>query len=154
VFGRKATTEDATTRNIWDDAMHSATSFRIATRIHFALLRQYSEDVAVSALLNGDAGAREALWVCEASGHQELVTLAQQLNAAKRDEARAARAAARSEAPKAQPAKSGAVAQDMAWAQDTSGFGVTRPLDADDAAPGKPTRWLSPSRWLRGSSTR
>ena len=39
---------------------------RIATRIHFALLRHYSEDVPVSDLIKGEADAREALWVCEA----------------------------------------------------------------------------------------
>ncbi len=49
---------------------------RIATRIHFALLRHYSEDVPVSTLLQGEDDAREALWVCDASGQDELVALA------------------------------------------------------------------------------
>ena len=55
---------------------------RIATRIHFALLRHYGEDVAVSTLLHDEADACEALWVCDASGHAELVTLAMQFRAA------------------------------------------------------------------------
>jgi hypothetical protein len=49
--------------------------FRLATRIHFALLRQYGEDVDVAALLKGSAEGREALWVCEASNDRELVEL-------------------------------------------------------------------------------
>ena len=64
---------------------------RIATRIHFALLRHYSEDVPVSDLIKGEADAREALWVCEASGIDELVTLAQQFEAATAEEVLAIR---------------------------------------------------------------
>src|SRR5258706_10594073 len=64
---------------------------RIATRIHFALLRHYSEDVPVSDLIKGEADAREALWVCEASGIDELVTLAQQFEAATAEEVLAMR---------------------------------------------------------------
>ena len=52
--------------------------FRLATRIHFALLRRYGEDVDVAALLKGSPEAREALWVCEASDDRELVELAAQ----------------------------------------------------------------------------
>ena len=51
---------------------------RLATRIHFALRRNYGEDVEVSTLLRGLPEAREALWVCAASGDTELVSLAQQ----------------------------------------------------------------------------
>lgn len=50
--------------------------FHLATRIHFALLRQYGEDVGVASLLKGSAEAREALWVCEASDDHELVEFA------------------------------------------------------------------------------
>ena len=64
---------------------------RIATRIHFALLRHYGEDVGVSTLLKGEAEAREALWVCQASGHKELVSLAKQFETATRQETRAVR---------------------------------------------------------------
>ena len=51
---------------------------RLATRIHFALLRRYGEDVEVSTLLRGTSEAREAIWVCEASGNAELIALARQ----------------------------------------------------------------------------
>jgi len=50
--------------------------FHLATRIHFALLRQYGEDVGVTSLLKGSPEAREALWVCEASDDRELAGLA------------------------------------------------------------------------------
>ena len=119
---------------------------RIATRIHFALLRHYSEDVAVSTLLAGDADAREALWVCDASGDAELAQLAQRLREAGREEVLAARRPA--VAPK------GAVPQDLAWSQDTSGFGVSRPLEMADAPATRPAGLLSPVRWLRRGTPR
>ena len=46
---------------------------RLATRIHFALLRHCSEPVGVCTLLMGGDEAREALWVGQASGQPELV---------------------------------------------------------------------------------
>ncbi len=107
---------------------------RLATRIHFALLRQYDEDIAVSTLLRGDHDASEALWVCEASGQSELVTLARQFKAAPR------------EMPKVR-ATGGRQPQELAWAADTSGFGVSQ-LTADAVA-AKASGWLSPSRWMR-----
>jgi hypothetical protein len=110
---------------------------RLATRIHFALLRQFSENVAVNALLKGDADAREALWVCEASDDAELVSLARQFRAAANAETNTA------------PVPKATVPQEMAWAQDTSGFGVSRPLELTDAARDTPPGWLHPSRWLR-----
>ncbi|MEP7299143.1 MAG: hypothetical protein ABI702_23410 [Burkholderiales bacterium] len=117
---------------------------RIATRIHFALLRHYGEDVAVSTLLRDEAQAHEALWVCEASGVDELVTLAKQLVTANRQEAGAARMRAQ------QAARIEASApQDMAWSRDTSGFGLTRPLETLDAPATGRGSWLRPSNWLR-----
>ncbi len=115
---------------------------RIATRIHFALLRHYGEDVAVSTLLGDEVDACEALWVCEASGHDELVTLAKQFKAA----------------PKPMPtvaphgAARGAVPQDMTWAQDTSGFGASHPPETMAGPAAKPGRGSVLSRWLRGTA--
>jgi hypothetical protein len=125
---------------------------RIATRIHFALLRHYSEDVAVSTLLRNEAHAREALWVCEASGVDELVALGKQFETATRQEARAARLRseqARVETSKAEP--HGSTPQDLAWSQDTSGFGLTRPPEAIVPPAPKTASWLKPSSWLRSS---
>ena len=118
---------------------------RLATRIHFALLRHFGEPVGVSTLLKGGDEAREALWVCQASGQAELVALALQfMNSASAGSAAAVRQAA---------------PQDAAWAQDTSGFGVSRPADDnepaarvhDQASPAAraPSGWLNPAHWLR-----
>ena len=91
-------------------ALDPTMRLRVATRIHFALLRHYGERVSVSALLQGSNEMREALWVCEASSQAELVALATRFT-------RLAQAAAAALAERAAP-------QDAAWAQDTSGFGV------------------------------
>ena len=116
--------------------MDTSKRLHIATRIHFALLRQYGEHVEIGSLLKGGAEAREALWVCEASGDAALVALARQLKQVARAE-RAERDAAKPAAP-----------QDAAWARNTSGFGVSRPIGLDGpAAPA--SSWLSPSSWLK-----
>jgi len=57
------------------------TRLRIATRIHFALRRHLGEGVDVAQMLQSDAYAREALWVCEAIGDPELAALARQYDA-------------------------------------------------------------------------
>ncbi len=123
---------------------------RIATRIHFALLRHYGEDVAVSSLLTDERVARETLWVCEASGHDELVALGRQFETAARQEARAARLRAR-EAASATPHATphAATPQDMAWSQDTSGFGLSRLPELAPPAAAETGRWRKPSSWLR-----
>jgi NAD-specific glutamate dehydrogenase len=115
---------------------------RIATRIHFALLRHYGEDVEVGTLLRNEADAREALWVCDASGDAELAALARQFRHAERAEAKA---------PPAQRAP-----QDLAWARNTSGFGLTRPLELEEAAASgfAASSWLKPSTWLKRSAVR
>ncbi len=113
--------------------MDISTRLRIATRIHFALLRQYGEHVEIGSLMKGGADAREAMFVCEASNDLELATLARRLRHADRAESRSA----------AKPAP-----QEAAWADNTTGFGVSRPLGLDDAAAAS-SSWLSPSTWLR-----
>ncbi len=117
--------------------MDSHTRLSLAIRIHFALLRHYGEDVPVSTLIEGGAEAREALWVCEACGHPELMQLANAFKAT----------------PKPMPkvsAPQAATPQDMAWAQDTSGFGITRPPPAT-GAPRATTGGWSIGRWLSGA---
>jgi hypothetical protein len=136
-----------------DNTVDPTNRLRIATRIHFALLRHFDEDVAVSTLLAGDADAREALWVCEASQREELVALAAQFNAVNKQEARAAKQRTSSVRSVTKPATAGARAgnapQDLAWAQDSSGFGVSRlPSFMTDPTP-TITDWLKPSNWLR-----
>jgi hypothetical protein len=106
---------------------------RLATRIHFALLRQYSEDIAVSALLKGEPEGREALWVCEGSGQDELITLARQFRST----------------PWPMPLAGPAAAQDLGWSNATSSFGVVPPAAEAEIEAAKPQGWLNPSRWLR-----
>ena len=114
---------------------------RLATRIHFALRRSYGEDVDVSTLLRGLPEAREALWVCAASGDAELTALAQQFNDVTAAAELAATKAAR---------KPGAAPQDTVWSQDTSGFGLTRPPAlAESAATVAPAGWRQRMNWLR-----
>lgn len=122
--------------------MDTSIRLRIATRIHFALLRHYGESVDVGLLLKNDASAREALWVCEASGDAEMTALARQFRHASKAEAKAR-------------AKAAAKPQDLAWAKDTSGFGLSRPLEIDGAAAGLAApSWLRPSTWLKAKAAR
>jgi hypothetical protein len=132
-----------------EKTVDSNIQLRIATRIHFALLRHYREDVAIRTLLSGENEAREALWVCQASGNDELVTLARHFDVANR----AAKRSTPSPAPQSTPEGQAAAAQDMTWSQNTSGFGLTRPHELSETPPAtKPTHWLSPMSWLRRAS--
>jgi hypothetical protein len=116
--------------------------FRLATRIHFALLRKYAEDVDVAALLKGSPEAREALWVCEACDDRELVELAAQFKRASKAPARPTKTPESADAP-----------QDPTWALNTSGFGATMPIDLDALPPVPAARTLlKPSSWLRKSA--
>ena len=122
--------------------MDTSSRLRIATRIHFALLRHYGEQIEVGVLLKNEADAREALWVCDASGDAELMALAQQFRVASRDEAKAR-------------VKAKTAPQDAAWARDTSGFGLSRPLDLEEKASGfGSSSWLKPSTWIKGKPSR
>ncbi|HEX6708275.1 MAG TPA: hypothetical protein VF169_26310 [Albitalea sp.] len=114
--------------------MDANTRLRVATRIHFALLRHLGEGVDVASMLKNDAEAREILWVCEGSGDRELMTLARQYERA---------GALADERP-------GHAPQETAWAGNTSGFGVSQPPELGEppreaASPG----WMKPVSWLR-----
>ncbi len=114
--------------------MDTSTRLRLATRIHFALLRHYGQKVEIGELMKAEGEVREAIWVCEASGDAELATIARQLREA-------------SDAPEVP----GRVPQDTAWASETSGFGVSRPVELEMTAQ-PPANWLKPSTWGRRSS--
>ena len=116
--------------------MESHTRLSLAIRIHFALLRHYGEDVPVSTLIADEAEAREALWVCEASGLADLMQLAKAFRAM----------------PKSMPAAAarGAAPQELAWGHDTSGFGITQPPPVA-LEPNPLNRGWSIGRWLIGS---
>ena len=112
------------------------TRLRIATRIHFALLRHLGESIDVAVMLKRPAEAREVLWVCEASGDAELMALARQYH-------RAVALEAVDHAP-----------QDAAWARQTSGFGLSQPPGTPTVARAAPARrpasaWAKSVDWLR-----
>ncbi len=111
--------------------MDTSTRLRLATRIHFALLRHYGHKVEIGELMKAEGEVREAIWVCEASGDAELATMARQLREA-------------NDAPDAP----GRVPQDTAWSSDTSGFGVSRPAELEMSAE-PASSWLKPSTWVR-----
>ncbi len=122
--------------------MDANNRLRIATRIHFALLRHLGTDVDVGNMLKSERDAREVLWVCDASGDPELMSLARKF-----------RRATSAEAAELQARAAGHAHQDTPWARDTSGFGVTQPPDANEPPPrGKASvsaSWMKPVSWLR-----
>ena len=118
------------------------TRLRIATRIHFALLRHLGEGVDVAVMLKHEELSREVLWVCEASGDPELMALGRQYQRAVTLEEEAA--------------AGGHALQDTAWAKDTSGFGISQPPEnlpvltaAVTPRPASKGSWLNPAKWLR-----
>jgi len=139
-----------------EKAVDSNIQLRIATRIHFALLRHYREDVAIRTLLSDENEAREALWVCEASGNDELMTLARHFDVANRAAKRSATPSP--SAPSAPSEGRGRAAQEMSWSNNTSGFGVTRPFEMSEVSQApvasRPSNWLSPTSWLRRAAAR
>lgn len=130
--------------------MNANTRLRIATRIHFALMRHLGEGIDVGTMLKQAAEAREVLWVCDASGDAELMALAHQYRRA---------AALEQEVVKA----GGHAPHETPWSRDTSGFGLTQPPvlplsaavtpapELGRAAPAAAgaSRWLNPASWLR-----
>ncbi|HET7792745.1 MAG TPA: hypothetical protein VFL64_05105 [Rhizobacter sp.] len=118
--------------------MSTPVQLRIATRIHFILKRDLGEGINVAAMLSDANEAREVLFVCQASGNAELVSLARQfINAGKL----AKPASTKSEAP-----------QDAAWARNTSGFGVTS-QNSELPVP-EESSWRSATQWLRRGASR
>ncbi|HEY0857450.1 MAG TPA: hypothetical protein VGE16_10345 [Albitalea sp.] len=130
--------------------MNTNTRLRIATRIHFALMRHLGEGIDVGVMLKQPAEAREVLWVCEASGDAELMALAHQYHRAVALEGDGVKAG-------------GHAQQETPWSRDTSGFGLSQPpvlplsaavaavpvLGREAPAASGAARWLKPATWLR-----
>ncbi|MBL0728307.1 hypothetical protein [Piscinibacter sp. HJYY11] len=112
--------------------MSNQVQLRIAARIHFILKRDLGEGINVPAMLSDAGEAREVLFVCQASGNRELVSLARQFVQA--GKLAAPEVAVKADAP-----------QDAAWARHTSGFGVSRP----PAQEPEESSWRSATQWLR-----
>lgn len=118
--------------------MSTPVQLRIAARIHFILKHALGEGINVAAMLSDTREAREVLFVCQASGNPELVSLARQfVNAGK-----LAKPEARVDAP-----------QDAAWARNTSGFGVTQTIPLPEPEP-EESSWRSATQWLRRGTSR
>lgn len=125
--------------------MSTPAQLRIAARIHYALKGMLGEGIDVSAMLNDPAEAREVLYVCQASGNNELIALANQFFIASEVQRLAdssslslSKAKARK---KAESAAAAAAPQDAAWSRDTSGFGVTQPGELS-TLPNPRTGWI------------
>ena len=118
--------------------MSTPAQLRIAARIHFILKHDLGEGINVAAMLSDSREAREVLFVCQASGNPELVSLARQfVNAGK--------------LAKPTHHSKGDAPQDAAWARNTSGFGVTQPTEL---SPVEESSWRSATQWLRRGSPR
>jgi hypothetical protein len=120
--------------------MDPTSRLRIATRIHYALLRQLGTGIDVGYMLKREDYAREVLYVCEGSGDPELASLARKFE-------RASIEATLTESKYAtldglQPGA------ETDWSSETSGSGATRMGDLDAGPDRTSSRWLTPSRWL------
>ena len=144
--------------------MSTPAELRIATRIHFGLKQWLGEGIDVEVMLAQPDEAREILFVCQASGHPELESLARQWVDSHPEPKKAARPRSVSDRPVAKPtpkpaakpaASRAAAQQDLAWARDTSGFGITQPAELSPPEPETAgARWHKPSSWLRLGSGR
>lgn len=110
--------------------MSNQVQLRIAARIHFILKRDLGEGINVPAMLSDPGEAREVLFVCQASGNRELVSLARQFVHA--GKLAAPEVAVKADAP-----------QDATWARNSSGFGISRPPEPEESS------WRSATQWLR-----
>ena len=117
--------------------MQNNTRLRIATRIHFALLRHLGEGIDVGNMLRRDAEAREVLWVCHASGDAELMALAHQYQRAV-------------ELEKEPLHMGGHKPQETHWSKNTSGFGLSQPPEA--VAPPTMARTTTSRSWHKLAS--
>lgn len=131
---------------------------RTATRLHFLLLRRYGQHIDISLLLKGKARDHDGLWLCKATGDDELIALARLLAHANRAHARE-EARLRDEEAAAHTAAlstSGRAAQAMPWGPDTTGFGVSTPQELtpwpDEVSAPRVSRWINPLNWLKGEA--
>lgn len=126
---------------------HSPSPLQIATKIHFFLMRELGQGIDVERMLKQPRYARDVLLVCDACAGTELAQLAAQYRDVRDLYQRL---------EQSRPARPGHDARPNDWAHNTTGFGLSRPLEdiapgaaaADDATPRK--GWLA--RWLQGQS--
>jgi hypothetical protein len=102
---------------------------QIAARIHFFLKRELGTGIDIETMLKRPAYAGEVLAMCDKAQGTQLAELARRFRAATAEAERIAHHRV------AQP-----------WAADTSGFGLSRPLEEAPAPaqPASPSRKSSP----------
>jgi hypothetical protein len=116
---------------------------QIATRIHYLLLREIGQGIDIERMLKQPRYERDVLLVCDACPGTELATLAQQYREAGMPPAAGVNVRRGGHAPQA-----------TGWSGSTTGFGITRPLEAADTAaseiePDKPGPKRPPKRnWI------
>ncbi|WP_428422080.1 hypothetical protein [Methylibium sp.] len=125
------------------------TRLQLATRIHFTLLRTLGEGIDVGRMLRQRDYADEVASVCRSLNDYTLYELAdrfEDVSAAEDVKIHMAEAAKATRAALARiPSRA---PQDLAWSQDTSGFGLSRALTALDGEPTPARSRFSPSNWL------
>ncbi|MBI5256846.1 MAG: hypothetical protein HY855_10135 [Burkholderiales bacterium] len=107
---------------------HSPSPLQIATKIHFYLMRELGQGIDVEKMLKHPRYARDVLLVCDACTGTELAQLAVQYRSArdlyKRLDQRQA------------TTPPGHAAHPTEWSKDTTGFGLSRPMDETGPATG------------------
>jgi hypothetical protein len=103
---------------------HSPSPLQIATKIHFFLMRELGKGIDVEKMLQQPRYARDVLLVCEACRGTELAELAGTYRQVKK-------LYDRLEASAQTP---GHAHHPTDWSRNTTGFGVSRPMD-DTQAP-------------------
>ena len=92
--------------------------FQIASRMHFLLLRELGQGIEVEQMLGDERYARDVLLVCDAHQNTELALLALQYR----------------QTPRQVSATTAGHAQHRTdWSSNTSGFGLSKPIDSLDA---------------------
>lgn len=130
------------------------TRLQLATRIHFALLRNLGEGIDVARMLRQRDYADEALNVCRGLDDDGLLDLVHRFEEATAVENAKVHMDAAAKAARAAlaliPRRGPVTPQEMPWSQQTSGFGLNQALGALDTgeAPATPARRFSVSGWL------
>ncbi|MFN0185700.1 MAG: hypothetical protein ACKVQR_17960 [Aquabacterium sp.] len=117
----------------------STSRLQLATKIHFYLLRELGHGIDVEQMLHSDLYARDVLLVCEACRGTGLADLAGQFR----------RAMPQPAAASAKGGGAGRTARPLEWAQDTSGFGFSRPPLSEPERSGPQATTQARRAWWR-----
>jgi len=124
--------------------MNPNNRLRIATRIHYGLLRHMGSGIDVGYMLKREDYAREVLYVCEGSGDAELMSLARQFERATIEQEISDTRAAGLDSMHAP--------LDSMWSRSTS-FGTTRAGELEIGAAKRAGKRWSIATWWSGSDS-